>query len=187
MYPNAVENHNNGLLIGTSHDSGNTQRNGVWRFDSYNRKVARSLVLENLISSGSTNQVKIGCIKTFGNQYFVGFKDGTSTFGIDALSTTTFNSGSYIETQLYEIENKGQKTLIKGVQVLMPPLPGGASLSIAYDIDGTGSYTTLGTIDATNQDSILYGIFKRGNTIQLKITLTSSSLNIPEISKILIY
>ena len=107
-------------------------------------------------------------------------------YRVDALSTTTGNTGAYVETQQYELTQDDDKTLIKGVKVFAKPLPDGTSIDVSYSID-EASYVSLGTITSANQDDILYGIYKRGERLQVKLEMTSNGTNLPEIYKINIY
>lgn len=187
MNRNAVANYNNNLIFGTSRDSGGTsQLHGIWKWGRKNRNDPRSLILENLCSDGTESDVEIGAIKTIDNVYVFSNTTG-STNRVDVLSTTTANSNARMESQVYELNNDDQKTLIKGVKVFMRPLAASTSAVVKYDIDESGSYTTLGTITSTNQDNILYGIYKRGDTIRLRIEMNSNGTDRPEIYKINLY
>jgi len=186
MYPNASANWNNNLIFGTTRSSGSTtQLHGVWKWGQTNRNFPRSLVVDNLISTNEASDVSIGAIKVFGNQYFVSsLSNGTNR--IDALSTTTGNDNSYIESQVYELTNNEEPQLVTGVKVFAKPLPSGTSVVVKYAID-SGSFETLGTINSTNQTDILRGIYKRVDTLELRIELVPNGTDLPEITKISLY
>jgi hypothetical protein len=186
MYPNAVANYNNNLLVGTTRVSGGTNQNhGVWKWGRANRDFPRSLVLDNLTSDDEQSDVTIGSIFVFGDQYFVANKTG-STFRIDALSTTVASSAAYIESQVYELTNDEDPTLVKGVKIFAKPMPASTTVVVKYALDGA-AFSTLGTITSANQNDILWGIQQRADIIELRIEMTSNGVNRPEIYKISLY
>lgn len=185
MYSNAVENFNNDLLFGTSIDSGSGQLHGIWKLGRIRNGQGRVLTLASTLPSAEESNVVIGAVKVFGNQYFASYKEG-STYRVAASSTTAMADG-YIKTQYYEIDQSSFSGLVKGVKIFAKPMPSNTSITVLYDITDSGTYTSLGTISSTNQNDILYGIYKRVDRIQFKLYFTSSSQTFPEVFKIEVY
>ena len=188
MYPNAVANYNNNLLFGTTKvaSTDDTQRHGVWKFGQANRNFPRSLVLDNLASDNEEDDVTIGAIVVFNGLYFFSNKTG-ATYRVDALSKTVGNDNSYIESQVYELNQDGKGSLVSGVKIFARPMAANTSVVVKYAIDSASSFTTLGTITSSNQDNILYGIYKYANTIELRLELTPKDTALPEVYKVSIY
>ena len=187
-YANASANYNNDLLLGTTRAGGGTsQIHGVWKYGKYNRNFQRSLVLDNLIPAGTESDITIGAIAVWGDKYAFSSKTGASTYAVNYLTNTTVNTTGFIESQVYELTNEDYGNLVKGVKVFANTLASGVSVAIKYDIDNAGSWTSLGTVTSANQETIIYGIYKLAQTIQIRLEFTPNGTNYPEIYKLAIY
>ncbi len=95
----------------------------------------------------------------------------------------------HIKTQIYDISKNGQPRLVKGVELEAKPIISGNYTSIGFSLDGTNLISHLGTISATNQNGILYGINERAIRIPLRVHIINpgGNYNSPEIRSIKIY
>ena len=129
------------------------------------RDVAENFALtfKHKTSAATTDtkvsDTRIGVIKAYNNQFLWSWYDGSS-YGVDGTSGYR-KTGARFESQKYELQNV-YGTLVRGVRFVGRPLAASTSVQIDYKIDNASSWTTLGTLDSTTQDDILYGIFKLG-------------------------
>jgi hypothetical protein len=65
-------------------------------------------------------------------------------------------------------------------------MPASTSVVVKYALDGE-AFQTLGTITSANQDDILFGVFRRGYTLELRLELVPNGTNLPEIYRVAIY
>ena len=145
------------------------------------------LTLPYIPSSGlSTHEIR-SLLFTGNNQFLAGWYDGTNS-GIDMVSTTArIATTAYWESQIYEIAIGDNPIPIKGVELIARPMPTNTSVTVKYKKDNPTSWSTLGTINSTNQDKVLLGITGLCKTIQIRLEFTCSANNSPKIQTIRIY
>jgi hypothetical protein len=182
--PGAVAQYGGNILAGVSVGSGSAL-GGVWEFGRKTEDLPFAMTTPYLTSTGHTD-VEIGAIFIGeNNQFIVSWKHGTD-YGIDRLDTTTKQTGGYYTTQKSELQDGANDRLVKGVAIVAEPLPASTSITVAYDADDSGTFTTGGTIDSTNQADLLYFPF-RAKVAQFKFTLNTSANNSPIIKRIDIF
>lgn len=181
--PGAVAQYGGNILVGVSVGSGSAL-GGIWELGRKTEDLPFAMTTPYLISTGSTD-VEIGAIMVGGtNQFLVSWKDGTD-YGVDKLDTTTKKTGGYFTSQNYEVQEGDNDRLVKGVAIVAEPL-GDTSVTVAYDADNSGTFTSGGTIDEDNQDDVLYFPF-RAKVAQFKTTLVTDANNSPIIKRIDIF
>ena len=186
VHPGAVSQFQGNVLAGVSVGSGSAFA-GVYTFGRKTEDLPFAMSLSHLISTGSTDSdVEIGAVLTVGtNRFLVGWRDDTS-YGMDLVDTSARYSSGYIDTQKYEVAEGSEIKKIKGVAVTAKPL-GSTTLTVSYDADETGSFTSAGTITSSNQNEVLYFNNVRAKVIQIRVTLNGSSNTSPKIKRIEIY
>ena len=181
--PGAVAQYGGNILAGVSVGSGSAL-GGVWELGRKTEDLPFAMTTPYLTSTGHTD-VEIGAIMTGGsNQFLVSWKHG-SVYGVDRLDTSTKKTGGYFTSQDYEVMNGAEQRLVQGLSITAEPL-GDTSITISYDADNTGTFTSAGTIDEDNQDDILYFPF-RAKVATFKTTLVTDSNNSPIIKRIDIF
>jgi len=185
IHPNAVGNLGNLILFGVSNSTGNPCEQGVYVIGRHNRNYPFVMDLSFPISERSggafvTSSIEIGAILVMGYDVFVSWKNG-STYGIDKLDYSTKLSGAYIESRVQTVEREMLQTFAK-IVVPYASLPASTSVAIGYDVNYTGSYTTTtDNKDDTGRKIISAEDSPEGTVIQIKLTLTTSSNNSPQI------
>ncbi len=181
--PGAVAQYGGNILAGVSVGSGSAL-GGVWELGRKTEDLPFAMTTPYLTSTGHTD-VEIGAVMTGGsNQFLVSWKHG-STYGVDRLDTTTKKTGGYFTSQNYEVLNGANDRLAQGIAIVAEPL-GSCTITVSYDADNSGTFTTGGTITSTNQNDLLYFPF-RAKVATFKITLNTSLNTTPEIKRIDIF
>ena len=118
----------------------------------------------------------------------VAWKDG-ATYGIDALSTTVKANGVYEGLEWTGGLPHKKKTFTQ-TKIVMKPLPASCSIVLKYKINNQSSWQTAKTVDGsssfstTNAVRALFNINQEGETIEIRVDLTSSANTTPEIKSI---
>ena len=182
--PGAVAQYGGNILAGISVGSGSAL-GGVFVFGRKTEDLPFAMTLSNPISTGYTD-VEIGAIMTAGaNKFLVSWKRGTS-YGLDLLNTAAKYTSGYFTSQKYEVMNGNKPKLIKGVSIVAEPLPASTSITVEYDADDSGTFTSGGTITSSNQTEML-PLTVRAKVFQIKLTLNCSSNSSPKIKRIEIF
>lgn len=193
VLPDAMTGVNGNLMIGVSVGGGGSEKNGVYQYGRLSSNQEFSLERRYMPSDATPLTEQIGSIFSVStSQMYVSWKEtDTPAYGIDKTASTIYGyTGEitpYVETVKYEIiTSKGQDSLISGVQLLARPMDADHTITVKYKVDDATSYTTLGTITSTSQSFPLYGVYKRGQTIQIRLEFTSTSDdgNTPHVTQI---
>ena len=182
--PGAVAQYGGNILVGVSFGSGSTF-GGVYTFGRKTEDLPFAMTFSNPISTGYTN-VEIGAVFSAGsNKFLVSWKRG-AVYGMDILDNSSKYTSGYLETQKYEVVIGNKPLLIKGINIVAEPLPANTSITVQYDCDNSGTFTTGGTITSTNQGEML-SLLVRAKVFQGKIILNTSGNNSPKIKAIQIF
>ena len=182
--PGAVAQLGGNVLAGVSIGSGDAL-GGIYCFGRKTEDLPFAMTLSHPVSTGYTD-VEIGAILTCGgNQFLVSWKRG-ATYGLDLLNTAAKYTSGYFESQKYEVMNGNKPRLIKGVNIVAEPLSANTSITVAYDVDDSGTFTSGGTTTSSNQDEMLH-LTVRAKVFQIKLTLNCSSNSSPRIKRVEIY
>lgn len=188
--PGAVHQWKELMLFGASKGSGTFGKfkHGVWSLGRHSTEFMRALnfLLEPTNGNGSA-QCVVGAVKSFGTSdgqpvLYVSWEDNQAgTYGVDVISSNRrFENEAYLISKVLEIGGDDPK-LIRGVRIQSPEDIVG-SFTVKYRTDADcdpededANWTTLGTIDSTNQNELLNGIYERVADIQFRIDFTSST------------
>ena len=145
-----------------------------------------ALNCEYVISQDDTTDIEIGALSTDGSNLFVSWKDG-STYGVDKIDFSNKYGSSYIEFLVFKTARHQQKEFDR-FPCAWKPLPASTSVELKQDLDLSGSYTTVATADTdnsiTDEEKFTGNGVADGNLIQLRLDLTVSSNNTPEIEEL---
>ena len=145
------------------------------------------LTISHIPSPGQTGIQPMSIYNAGAEQFLLGWKSG-STYGIDSININgKVVSTAYWESQKYEVAIADNPIPVKGVELIAKPMASGTSVEVAYKKDNASSWTTLGTINSTNQSRVLLGIIGLAKTIQIRLNFTCAGNNTPEILSIKIY
>ena len=159
-FPNAVTKLNNVLYWGISvaNQINSKPLKGVWSLSQ--RDSSKPLALVRSFSSSDGENLDVDSIyprSAATDQLFISRDGGSAaTIGIDATAsgpTGDYSTGGYIETPRYEFPAEVQ---FAGISVNVKKPSGTEALVVSYDLDDTGSYTSLGTYTSSNYNQILY-------------------------------
>ena len=186
VFPGSVATHLTMPVFGFSNGSGNPALQGVYRFGSYSKDYPKVLDLSFPISNSSTLQtLSIGAILAVGADLFVAWQDG-STYGVDKLDWSNKYASAYIETMvLTPAQVRHLLDTITRIYANYASLPASTDIGFQYKKDH-GSFVDI-TTEVT--DAVLLQKYSELSidsvaAIQLKITLTVSSNNSPQIESI---
>ena len=184
VYPDAMEVWKGRLLIAKS---GGNNKNSIYELVKNLRgKIAMSSFL-TISEEVSDALIQIYSVKSLGTGSLYFSRVYNSVYGVDKINIDR-RADAIWESQVYEVENGNQPRLIKGIELQAEPMASGVSVDVKYDLGESGSWTTLGTINSTNQDNFL-PLLKRAKRLQIRLELNPSGLtgDSPKISKILVY
>jgi hypothetical protein len=137
----------------------------------------------DLVTSG----IEIGAIAVVGQEIAVSWKHG-AVYGVDRLDPSNKLSGAYFETRAMR-PDRMKHSMFKRFDIAYNSLPASTALTLTYDKNYAGSYTTPTSSQVTDTDKkIIYleeGI--EATALQLKCTFTCSSNSTPSLELIDIY
>ncbi len=169
-------------VFGVSNSTGNPILQGVYSFGSYSKDYAKILDLTYPISSGEFSGVTIGGVLVDGADLYVAWK-GASTQGVDKLDWSNKYTAAYLESMqlISQKERAKLKTLVE-FSAEYASLPASTDITLKYDKNYTGSYTTAVSVKDTNllQKRARKSINKIG-ALQLRADFTVSGNNAPEV------
>jgi len=142
---NAVAHFDRRPMFGISYDSGNPCLQGVYSFGGYSNNYPNVLVLDYVISTGHTANVKILSMEASGDLLFVAWQDdnGGTTYGVDVLDLSNKATG-YFETRIINTDRLNGKQI--GLAVPYRELPTGTSVVVKAKNNYATSWTTLTTV-----------------------------------------
>lgn len=189
VYPNAVGSIEGQMLFGVSNTTGNPCDMGVYRIARNSMIYPYILDLPYPISERSgtdfvLSNIEIGAILTSGSNIFVAWKNSTvaetPTYGIDMLDYSNKLSGAYFETRIAKVIRDIMTNFTKFF-VAYNLLPASTAIAIAYS-KNYGSYDeTTEQVDTQRNIVMSDGDEAEATTLQMKVTMTASSNDAPEI------
>lgn len=189
IHPDAVANFNGQVLFGVSNVTGNPCLQGVYRIGRHSRNYNWITDLAYPISerSGSDlvlSSIEIGSIVTVGQKILVSWKNGT-TYGVDLLDGSNKLDGAYFETRVMRPDRLSFSTFSEFVMAYNS-LPASTALTIYYDKNYAGSYTTPTATQTTDIDRKLISLEEgiEATALQLKVVFTCSSNSTPSLESL---
>lgn len=152
VYPGAIDTYEEKLVVGYSAitDDGSGLEQGVYEFGSQTDKLANVLNYPFRISTDTTQgtSLKIGCVKSFGHDLYVGWRDDTS-YGLDKVTAgdSAVASGSW-ESRVFDGGDPDKYFQALKVEITFEALAANQSVTPKYKLDRASSFTT-GTAQST--------------------------------------
>lgn len=156
VYPGAITEHNGRTLIGYSAltDDGTNLEQGVYEIGKQSESLPLVLNFPHQISTGTTKAttVKIGCVKSFGDDLYIGWRDD-STYGVDKINIADgANAAGSWESRIFDGGDPNKYIQAIKVEIEFEALTTGQSVTPKYKLDRASSFTT-GTAASTVGDT----------------------------------
>lgn len=188
VYPGGITEWQGKTYLGLagSTDDGTTLQQGIYEFGNRTDDLPEALTLGMTISTGTTTStsMKIGCVKAFGVDMYVGWKDG-STYGVDKVSETSSaaTSGSY-EQLIYDAQAPQSTHVPVKVVISFLPLVSGESVTPKYRLNRAASWTSGDTVSTVGEvrAELILDIVGRTKEIEYGFDVASSNGTFPTIT-----
>jgi len=192
VHPDACANLDGQVLFGMSNSTGNPCLQGVYRIGRHSRNYNWIMDLAYPISerSGSafvTSGIEIGSIIVLGQKILVSWKN-SSTYGVDLLDTSNRCDGAYFETRVIRADRLAHSTFSQFIMAYNS-LPTSTALTLTYDKNYAGSYTTPTSSQVTDTDRKLITLEEgmEATALQLKVLFTCSTSSTPSLEMLVAY
>jgi hypothetical protein len=186
VLPGADCNFRGLLAFGPASGTSTTVKRGVYEFGQPSINYPNSLNFSYPISTGTTTGtgLEIGAVYAVGPQIYVSWKDA-STYGVDLLSASVNQLSVVYETRMVNLPTLG---VFNRFKLFFKPLAANETITLKYDKDQSGSWTTLGTatfaVDGAVTTKLVTGEFK-ANDVQFQITLGGTT-TMPAVNKLVV-
>ena len=167
VYPGAITEHEGRTLIGyaASTDDGSTLEQGIYEIGNQIDSLPLALNYPYQISTGTTSAttVKIGCVKSFGDDLYIGWRDD-ATYGVDKVNIgdSASAAGSW-ENRIFDGGDPNDEKQAIKVEIEFEALATGQSVTPKYGLDRATSFTTgtaASTVGDTNVSLYINTIYK---------------------------
>ena len=160
---------------------------GVYSWGSQNKNQFKVLSNDYVVSTGTQQLVKIGCILVVGTDIFVAWED-TGTYGVDKLDFTTKFNNSVYETIVI---GKGYPENVYSRFIIdFEPLASGCSVTLKYKTEADSNWQSFtnqsGTTSTAGVTNLKIDEEVRATTLQLQLTLGISSNYTPKIKQLIV-
>lgn len=186
VYPGAITQWQGQTLIGVagSTDDSTSLEQGIYSFGSRQEGQPEVLSFPITISTGTTQgtTLKIGMVKGFGKDLYIGWRDA-STYGVDKIikTDTAATSGSW-ESLIFD-DGKPQKTKeVFKIVIEFEALETGETVTPKYKINRATNFTsgdTVSTVGETRAEIAIHTHFKE---IEFGFDVTSSTGTFPVVT-----
>ena len=165
---------------------------------SYGREKLNMPSAFNLEYTLSSTPDTIGAITVIGGVVLASWKSG-STYGVDALSTTTRATATYESLEWFGPPTETRPINLNYVKMILDPLPSGCSIELKYKLDHDTSWTSApvlstvpdspsNTFNTTGAVEAFFSIQQAAmNIFELQVTLTPSGTSTPQVLRIETY
>ncbi len=189
IYPGAITDYKGRTLIGYAEATDDaTFEQGVYEFGSEASVLPNALNYPYQISTGTTKAttVKIGMVKTIGDEIFIGWRDDTS-YGIDKIAVAaTSVAASEWESLIFDNGNPHKSFLPLSLEITYEALSANQSVTPKYKYDRAATFTN-GTASTTVGDTKLReGLFDRCDEIEIGFDLASTSNTFIKITSVIL-
>lgn len=190
IHPNATANFNGQVLFGVSNITGDPCLQGVYRLGRHSRNYNWIMDLAYPISQRSGSDLvltglEIGSIAVLGQKILVSWKNGAAA-GVDILDTNRLD-GAYFETRIMRPDRMTFSTF-QEFTMAYSSLPANTNITIYYDKNYAGSYTTPTSSQTIDVDRKLITLEEgiEATALQLKIVFTCSGSSTPLLEMLVI-
>lgn len=185
LYPDALVMKDSYAHIGVSNSTGNPCSQGVYTWGSKHKNYPKVLNFEYVISPDKVASISIGSILVEGDNLLVSWKDG-ATYGVDKVDyTTRYASAAYCSTVL---GNGRPLITFKRFILNFEPLPASTSLTLSYQADRVGSWTTIsnqsGVFNTAAGTAVAFDETIIAGFLELKVAFGTATTNTPKLKSI---
>ena len=158
VYPGAITEFEGRTLVGYAKatDDNTAFEKGIYVQGKEDIKLPEVLNMSHVISTGTTQgtNTEIGLVKVLGTDIYIGWRDGTSTYGVDkiALGDLHLTSGAVWESLIFDGGDPDKYMQAIKVEITFESLPSAATVTPKYKLDRASSFTT-GTAANTAGDT----------------------------------
>lgn len=188
VYPGAIDNYEGKMVIGysASTDDASGLEQGVYEFGSQTDKLASVLNYPFRLSTNTTQgtSLKIGCVKAFGQDLYIGWRDDTS-YGIDKVTAgnNAVASGSW-ESRVWDGGDTDKYKQAIKVEVTFEPITANQTVTPKYKLDRASSFTTGTSVSTANATRATVYINKLCKEAEWGFNLASSDGSFPAVTGI---
>jgi hypothetical protein len=156
IFPGAISEFDERIVVGisSSTDDGSALEQGVFEYGKQSEFLNDVLNFPYTISTGTTQgtTLKIGCVKSFGKDLYIGWRDDT-TYGVDKVTAgdTAAATASW-ESRIFDNGDPNNRMQAIKVEIEFEALTSGQSVTPKYKLDRTASFTN-GTAASTVGDT----------------------------------
>lgn len=189
VHPAAVSNIGNQILFGVSNVTGNPCDQGVYRIgrNSTNYPYIMDLPYPLSLRSGTDfvlTNIEIGAVLVVGSDIMVAWKqtlDGpTYAYGVDIIDYSNKLDGAYFETKVILASARDTFATIAKFLVAYDLLPASTAIEIQYSKNYAAYATTTEKVDSMH-NVVFSEEGVEATTLQMKVKITASANNAPEI------
>lgn len=179
VYPGAITEHEGKTLIGYSaitDDSAGLEQ-GVYEYGRQDQKLPEAFNFPFIISTATTQgtTLKIGLVKSFGDDLYIGWKDGDDE-GVDkiAIGAGAVNGG-VLESLVFDGGDPDKEFLPMTLVITFEALTTGQSVTPKYKLNRAASFTDGAAASTVGDTRIELPLFQRCNELEFGFTLASTS------------
>lgn len=182
VMPGAMNMWQSSLRIGGPNGDSTSIERGVYTWDNQTESYPKALSYDYPISTGTRdNNVEIGMVLPVEQKLLISWKDNVS-YGVDVVDPAgdPYTSGT-CEGLIQDYDGVWKDKSIMAAGAVFKPLASGESVTIKYQIDRSGSWTTKteSTVDATH---VKLPISKgRHKEVQIAVDLETTTTTSPEV------
>jgi len=187
VYPGATATYQGSPLFGVSEGTSLTVKRGVYSWTSAEKNYPTVLNLDYTVSTGTLTGtgIKIGSLFSEGeNELYISWKDG-SNYGVDLVDGSGVFAIAEYQSLIYDGGTPYLTKLFTDFKVrLSRLLRTGEVITVYYDADRSGSWTSAGSLDFSVDGAIIEKDFdfkQRAGEIQIKFTFTIAGSTSPAI------
>jgi len=190
LFPGAATVQEGQLHFGISGGTSTNVYRGVYTYGQPNKNYPMSLNFGYPLSTGNTQgtTVQVGCLAGYRtNQFFASWEDD-GTYGVDLLSSTLLQTSVEYQSRIMSFDNE---VSISKFRIYVDTLASGETVTLTYQLDRTGSWSSIGTLSYATDGAINYKLFDfenariRATEIQIKAVLAGSTSAMPALNKIM--
>src|SRR3990167_3990021 len=186
VYPGAMSNWQTQIAFGAAANTDSTTiEQGVYTYGSKDKNYTEALNYAYPISTGTRTGtgMKIGAVLGQGDTLHIGWKDA-STYGWDTVdsSSNPFAAAS-AESRIFDDNTPYKEKLAKYIIVHHVGLASNETVTVDYDIDRSGSFTSNTANSTADSTFTRFDINSRFREIQLKLSLGASATSPKVISQ----
>lgn len=190
VYPGAIDEFEGRTLIGYAASTDDTSgfEMGVYEQGSRDERLPKALNMSYLVSTGTTQSanLKVSMVKVFGQDIYIGWQDGVSTYGVDkiALGDNAIASGAVWESLIFDGGDPEKYMQAIKVEIAFEALTSGQSVTPKYKLDRTAAFTTGTAASTVGDTEISAYIDTLCKEAEWGFNLASSSNTFPKITSV---